>query len=153
MSIVVKWGRERYVSPHGFPSLSSLSDVPSVSSRRLAATASLRTFNCPLSVLLRLHFSLPPPNAKLGELRHEIAEYTQLPGQSFKLIHAGAVMKDDNAPSTYPSARMDKASFCLLHCTRRRWHRRSIHECAIFFFHLRVTVASAPGSHPNVLPR
>ncbi|KAI0779651.1 hypothetical protein C8Q74DRAFT_1197888 [Fomes fomentarius] len=46
----------------------------------------------------RLHFSPPPPNAKLGELRHEIAEYTQLPGQSFKLIHAGAVMKDDNAP-------------------------------------------------------
>ncbi|OCH90267.1 hypothetical protein OBBRIDRAFT_731158 [Obba rivulosa] len=46
----------------------------------------------------RLHFPLPPPNAKLGVLRKQIADYTQLPPQSFKLIHAGAVMKDDNAP-------------------------------------------------------
>ncbi|KAI0743746.1 hypothetical protein C8Q80DRAFT_1182948 [Daedaleopsis nitida] len=46
----------------------------------------------------RLRFALPPPTARLSELRHEIAEYTQLPEQSFKLIHAGAVMKDDNAP-------------------------------------------------------
>ncbi|KAI0674947.1 hypothetical protein C8Q78DRAFT_1009753 [Trametes maxima] len=46
----------------------------------------------------RLHFALPPPSAKLGQLRHEIAEYTQLPEHSFKLIHAGAVMKDDSAP-------------------------------------------------------
>ncbi|KAI0829719.1 hypothetical protein BC628DRAFT_1358350 [Trametes gibbosa] len=46
----------------------------------------------------RLRFSLPPPSSKLGQLRHEIAEYTQLPERSFKLVHAGAVMKDDNAP-------------------------------------------------------
>ncbi|KAI9067247.1 hypothetical protein FKP32DRAFT_1644528 [Trametes sanguinea] len=46
----------------------------------------------------RLHFPLPPPGATLGQLRHEIAEYTHLPEHSFKLIHAGAVMKDDNAP-------------------------------------------------------
>ncbi|TFK83775.1 hypothetical protein K466DRAFT_589453 [Polyporus arcularius HHB13444] len=46
----------------------------------------------------RLHFPVPPPDAKLGQLRQEIAEYTQLPAHSFKLIHAGAVMKDDNAP-------------------------------------------------------
>ncbi|KAI0633443.1 hypothetical protein C8Q77DRAFT_1115016 [Trametes polyzona] len=46
----------------------------------------------------RLRFDLPPPDSKLGQLRHEIAQYTQLPEHSFKLIHAGAVMKDDNAP-------------------------------------------------------
>lgn len=46
----------------------------------------------------RLHFSVPPPDAKLGELRKQIADYTQLPSGSFKLIHAGAVMKDDSAP-------------------------------------------------------
>ncbi|CDO68988.1 hypothetical protein BN946_scf184762.g4 [Trametes cinnabarina] len=46
----------------------------------------------------RLQFPLPPPDATLGQLRHEIAEYTHLPEKSFKLIHAGAVMKDDNAP-------------------------------------------------------
>ncbi len=51
----------------------------------------------------RLHFPVPPPDAKLGQLRQEIAEYTQLPAHSFKLIHAGAVMKDDNAPGTYVS--------------------------------------------------
>ncbi|GBE81424.1 hypothetical protein SCP_0311530 [Sparassis crispa] len=50
----------------------------------------------------RLHFSLPPPDTKLSAIRAELAEYTQLPPDSFKLIHAGAVMKDDNAPiSTY----------------------------------------------------
>ncbi|KAI0930232.1 hypothetical protein AcV5_007001 [Taiwanofungus camphoratus] len=47
----------------------------------------------------RLHFPLPPPDTKLATLRHDLAAYTQLPAQSFKLIHAGAVMKDDNAPS------------------------------------------------------
>ncbi|KAJ2976374.1 hypothetical protein NUW54_g11576 [Trametes sanguinea] len=59
----------------------------------------------PMSIVVkwgreRLHFPLPPPGATLGQLRHEIAEYTHLPEHSFKLIHAGAVMKDDNAPST-----------------------------------------------------
>lgn len=44
-----------------------------------------------------LHFPLPPPDTTLGKLRTDIAEYTQLPPESFKLIHAGAVMKDDQA--------------------------------------------------------
>ncbi|KZT70917.1 hypothetical protein DAEQUDRAFT_724663 [Daedalea quercina L-15889] len=46
----------------------------------------------------RLHFPLPSSDAKLAEIRHEIATYTQLDPQAFKLVHAGAVMKDDNAP-------------------------------------------------------
>ncbi|EMD37757.1 hypothetical protein CERSUDRAFT_83529 [Gelatoporia subvermispora B] len=46
----------------------------------------------------RLHFALPPPDAKLAVLRKQIADYTQLPPDAFKLVHAGAVMKDDNAP-------------------------------------------------------
>ncbi|KZT08378.1 uncharacterized protein LAESUDRAFT_697280 [Laetiporus sulphureus 93-53] len=45
----------------------------------------------------RLHFALPPPDTKLGEVRRVLAEYTQLPPQTFKLVHAGAVMKDENA--------------------------------------------------------
>ncbi|KAG6335311.1 hypothetical protein ID866_3774 [Astraeus odoratus] len=44
-----------------------------------------------------LHFPLPPANTPLGKLRADIAEYTQLPEESFKLVHAGAVMKDDHA--------------------------------------------------------
>lgn len=52
----------------------------------------------PLRYANRLHFPLPPPDTKLAAIRHQLAEYTQLPAQSFKLIHAGAVMKDDNAP-------------------------------------------------------
>ncbi|KAG2153792.1 uncharacterized protein EDB93DRAFT_1134832 [Suillus bovinus] len=47
-----------------------------------------------------LHFPLPPPETKLGKLRADLAEYTHLPLGSFKLIHAGAVMKDDSAPLT-----------------------------------------------------
>jgi len=34
-------------------------------------------------------------------IRRAIAEYTHLPEHSFKIIHAGAVMWDDNAPSSY----------------------------------------------------
>ncbi|KIJ67607.1 hypothetical protein HYDPIDRAFT_108471 [Hydnomerulius pinastri MD-312] len=45
-----------------------------------------------------LHFPIPPPNTPLGKLRADIAEYTRLPPASFKLVHAGAVMKDDSAP-------------------------------------------------------
>lgn len=45
-----------------------------------------------------LHFPVPPPNTTLGKLRADIAEYTHLPPSSFKLVHAGAVMKDDHAP-------------------------------------------------------
>ncbi|KIK95118.1 hypothetical protein PAXRUDRAFT_827341 [Paxillus rubicundulus Ve08.2h10] len=45
-----------------------------------------------------LHFPVPPPNTPLGKLRADLAEYTHLPPTSFKLIHAGAVMKDDSAP-------------------------------------------------------
>ncbi|KIP01287.1 hypothetical protein PHLGIDRAFT_123483 [Phlebiopsis gigantea 11061_1 CR5-6] len=46
----------------------------------------------------RLTFPLPPSNAQLSEIRKQIADYTQMPPSSFKLVHAGAVMKDDNAP-------------------------------------------------------
>ncbi|KAI0790748.1 hypothetical protein C8Q75DRAFT_760479 [Abortiporus biennis] len=46
----------------------------------------------------RLYFPLPSPDTKLAEIRRELSEYTQLPPDSFKLVHAGAVMKDDHAP-------------------------------------------------------
>jgi len=46
----------------------------------------------------RYHINLPAPTTKLAELRRSLAEFTQLPEHSFKLIHAGATMKDDNAP-------------------------------------------------------
>lgn len=51
---------------------------------------------------LRLYFPLPPQDTHLSVIRNQLAEYTQLPPASFKLIHAGAIMKDDNAPSTSP---------------------------------------------------
>lgn len=51
-------------------------------------------------VVRRLTFPLPPPDAKLAVIRKQIADYTQMPPNSFKLVHAGAVMKDDNTPST-----------------------------------------------------
>jgi hypothetical protein len=47
---------------------------------------------------LRYHINLPAPTTKLAEFRRSLAEFTQLPEHSFKLIHAGATMKDDNAP-------------------------------------------------------
>ncbi|KAI0057959.1 hypothetical protein BV25DRAFT_1811530 [Artomyces pyxidatus] len=46
----------------------------------------------------RLHIPLPPPETKLAVLRASLAEHTHLAPNAFKLIYAGAVMKDDNAP-------------------------------------------------------
>lgn len=49
----------------------------------------------------RLHLTLPPPETKLAHVRRTLAEYTHLPEGSFKLIHKGSVMRDDNAPSEF----------------------------------------------------
>ncbi|KAF8236533.1 hypothetical protein L208DRAFT_1251830, partial [Tricholoma matsutake] len=43
-------------------------------------------------------FELPPPYTPLADIRKSLADYTHLPEYAFKLIHAGAVMKDDSAP-------------------------------------------------------
>lgn len=51
--------------------------------------------------LHRLQFPLPPPETKLAVIRKQIADHIHLPDSSFKLIHAGAVMKDDGAPSLW----------------------------------------------------
>jgi len=46
----------------------------------------------------RFTFDVPPPNTPLSVIRTSVAEFTSLPRDAFKLIHKGAVMKDDNAP-------------------------------------------------------
>ncbi|TFK44356.1 hypothetical protein BDQ12DRAFT_640922 [Crucibulum laeve] len=46
----------------------------------------------------RITFDLPPPDTKLAAVRASLADYTHLPRDAFKLIHAGALMRDDNAP-------------------------------------------------------
>jgi len=53
----------------------------------------------------RLHFPLPEPSTKLSYIRKQISDYTQLPENSFKLVHGGAVMKDDTAPISAYSIR------------------------------------------------
>ena len=62
----------------------------------------------------RLYFPLPAPDTKLAVIRKQVADYTQLPEHSFKLIHAGAVMKDDNAPSKYPLLAVPSRTFLLV---------------------------------------
>jgi len=46
------------------------------------------------------HFSfhLPPPETKLSEIKDLLVQKWHLDSGKLKLIHAGAVMKDDNAP-------------------------------------------------------
>lgn len=56
----------------------------------------------PTLISSRFTFDLPPPDTPLSQIRSSIAEYTHLPRDAFKLIHKGAVMKDDNAPSQCP---------------------------------------------------
>ncbi|KAG6880201.1 hypothetical protein C0992_003865 [Termitomyces sp. T32_za158] len=46
----------------------------------------------------KISFDLPAPDTPLYAVRSALADYTHLPIDAFKLIHAGAVMKDDNAP-------------------------------------------------------
>ncbi|KAJ6594058.1 hypothetical protein B0H19DRAFT_1093588 [Mycena capillaripes] len=46
----------------------------------------------------RFVFDLPNPATPLSAIRTSVAELTHLPRDAFKLIHKGAVMKDDNAP-------------------------------------------------------
>ncbi|KAJ7703040.1 BAG domain-containing protein [Mycena rosella] len=46
----------------------------------------------------RFQFDLPALTTPLGVIRKSVADYTHLPLDGFKLIHKGAVMKDDQAP-------------------------------------------------------
>ena len=80
MSINVKWGRERLVP----------------SARPLTCLA--RTTHHLPGLIHSLQIPLLPPDTKLSVLRQTLAEHTRLPPNAFKLIYAGAVMKDDNAP-------------------------------------------------------
>jgi hypothetical protein len=80
MSINVKWGRERFV-----PHLTCLA---------------LTTHHLP-GLIHSLQIPLPPPDTKLSVLRQTLSEHTHLSPNAFKLIYAGAVMKDDNAPREY----------------------------------------------------
>ncbi|KAF8482655.1 hypothetical protein DFH94DRAFT_626919 [Russula ochroleuca] len=46
----------------------------------------------------RLQIPLPPLDTKLSALRQTLSEHTHLAPDAFKLIYAGAIMKDDDAP-------------------------------------------------------
>jgi hypothetical protein len=58
--------------------------------------------SCCLLTLSRFAIDWPGQNAPLSGLRARLAELTHLPPAGFKIIHAGAVMKDDDAPRTFP---------------------------------------------------
>ena len=45
-----------------------------------------------------LQIPLPPLDTKLAAFRQTLSEHTHLAPDAFKLIYAGAVMKDDDAP-------------------------------------------------------
>ncbi|KAF9503772.1 hypothetical protein BS47DRAFT_1322788 [Hydnum rufescens UP504] len=47
----------------------------------------------------RIRFQLPAdPSTPLHVVREMVAQHTGLPSDRFKMIHSGAIMKDDNAP-------------------------------------------------------
>ncbi|KAG6833555.1 hypothetical protein H0H87_005206 [Tephrocybe sp. NHM501043] len=73
MPVTVKWGKERQA-------------------------ADCLLLLCAVLTIHRISFDLPAPDTPLYAVRKSLADYTHLPIHAFKLIHAGAVMKDDNAP-------------------------------------------------------
>lgn len=48
----------------------------------------------------KVQVMVPPDHYPLSSLRETLSQHTGLPPYSFKLVHSGAVMKDDNAPIT-----------------------------------------------------
>ncbi|QRV79402.1 BAG domain protein [Ceratobasidium sp. AG-Ba] len=48
----------------------------------------------------KIQVMVPPDHYPLSSLRETLSTHTGLPPNSFKLVHSGAVMKDDNAPIT-----------------------------------------------------
>ncbi|CAE6434376.1 unnamed protein product [Rhizoctonia solani] len=48
----------------------------------------------------KIQVVVPPDHYPLSSLRETLSQHTGLPPHSFKLVHSGAVMKDDNAPIT-----------------------------------------------------
>ncbi|KAL5631284.1 hypothetical protein ACGC1H_006964 [Rhizoctonia solani] len=48
----------------------------------------------------KIQVVVPPDHYPLSSLRETLSQHTGLPPNSFKLVHSGAVMKDDNAPIT-----------------------------------------------------
>jgi hypothetical protein len=49
-----------------------------------------------------LQIPLPPLDTKLAAFRQTLSEHTHLAPDAFKLIYAGAVMKDDDVPCESP---------------------------------------------------
>lgn len=75
----------------------------------------------------RLHFPLPPPTTPLGVIRKDLENYTHLTPGTYKLIHAGAVMKDDNVPSTW-HLRFTPHTLILDRSTTIRYQKRIYHR-------------------------
>ncbi|KAG5634116.1 hypothetical protein H0H81_003349 [Sphagnurus paluster] len=51
-----------------------------------------------MTVTVKITFDLPPPDTPVRAIRQSLSDYTRLPHDAFKLIHAGALINDDNAP-------------------------------------------------------
>lgn len=48
----------------------------------------------------KVQVMVPPDHYPLSSLRETLSQHTGLPPNAFKLVHSGAVMKDENAPIT-----------------------------------------------------
>ncbi|KAJ3883631.1 hypothetical protein F5051DRAFT_391233, partial [Lentinula edodes] len=46
----------------------------------------------------RTSFTLEDPSLPISVLKNHISQWSHLPPESIKLIHSGAVLKNDNAP-------------------------------------------------------
>jgi hypothetical protein len=75
----------------------------------------------------RFEFELPHYNTPLAAIRNSLAAYTHLPYHAFLIIHDGAVMKDDNAPSNFQF--IDQWSTKLRTCSIRLQPWTKLYYC------------------------
>lgn len=128
MLLTVKWGRERFV--HFIPLSPPDTPCPSVLLRRTPPILHLRH---PDPHTHSLQIPLPPLDTKLAALRQTLSEHTHLAPNAFKLIYAGAVMKDDDVPRESP----------LLLLVFRRFH----HVSSPLLLPCQPTAISCPSPH------
>ena len=96
----------------------------------------------------RFEFELPHHHTPLAAIRNSIAAYTHLPYNAFSIVHDGAVMKDDNAPSNFQF--IHQWSTILTTCSIRLQPGPKFHNCNCFTISIATTAFQEYRTGPDI---